>query len=195
MNVTHAPAGTESSRNRSSAGSSDSFIASGPLTRHKDRRSAQPAATGCPSTPLFTFLRMAQPARPLTPAPQSARARDRLRVVDEPRVVLRPRPSPAVIRRRRAVALGGLTGLIALPLAILAIGGSPSSQAGRISALLSAGATAPRPLFDPLSPALLAVVAGHDACVAASPKPAPAPRAHDVQVHGSSATAVVTSSD
>jgi hypothetical protein len=138
---------------------------------------------------------MAQPARPLSPAPAPARSRDRLRLVDEQRAVLRPRPSPAVIRRRRAVALGGLCGLIGLPLAILAIGGSPPSEAGRISALLGAGATSPRTLCDHLSPALLGVVGGHDACVAASPERGPAARVHDVHVHGSSATAIATSSD
>jgi hypothetical protein len=138
---------------------------------------------------------MAQPARPLSQVPAPARARDRLRVVDEPRVVLRPRPSAAVIRRRRAVALGGLAGLIGLPLAILAIGGSPPSEAGRISALLSAGATSPRTLCDHLSPAMLGVVGGHDACVAASPERGPAARVRDIHIHGSTATAVVTSSD
>lgn len=135
---------------------------------------------------------MAQPARPLSPVPEPA---TRLRVADEPRHIPRPKPSPQVIRRRRAVALGGLAGLIGLPLALVAIGGSTPSEVARVTALLSAGSTAPQTLCDHLSSPLLAVVGGHDACVASSPERGPSADVHDVRITGSTATAVVTSSD
>lgn len=126
---------------------------------------------------------MAQAARSLPPAPQ----RPRLRAVPPPR-----RPPPEVIRRRRAVALGGLAGMIGLPLALVALGSGPS-DAGRIAALLTQGASEPATLCDHLSSGMVRAVGGHDACVAASPTRGPEGTVSDVRVDGAAATAVVSS--
>jgi hypothetical protein len=107
--------------------------------------------------------------------------------------VRRGSPSPAVIRRRRAVALGGLTGMIALPLALVALGGgSAGTDSEQITELLGRGATAPPTLCDHLSGGMLQAIGGHDACVAASPERGPGGEVTSVRVHGSTATAVVT---
>jgi len=131
---------------------------------------------------------MSQAARPLRAAPTPA-PRPRLRAVPPARG-----PSPAVIRRRRLVALAGLGGLIALPLAFLALAGG-SSDAARIEALLSAGAQRPAGLCDHLSGAMLRAVGGHDACVAASPTRGPAGEVSAIRVSGARASAVVTRAD
>lgn len=103
----------------------------------------------------------------------------------------RRRPSPAVIRRRRAIALGGLAGLVALPLALVATGGGAGTDAERIESLLARGATEPRTLCDQLSAGLLQAIGGHGACVAASPSRGPGGDVTSVRVDGATATAVV----
>lgn len=129
---------------------------------------------------------MAQAARPLPQAPPH-RPR-RLRAVTPP-----PRrgPSRAVIRRRRILAVAGLGGLIGLPLAILALGGGPATEAQRIERLLAEGAVSPATLCDHLSRGMLGAIGGHDACVAASPERGPAATVSEVRVQGATATAVV----
>jgi hypothetical protein len=122
------------------------------------------------------------------PAP----ARERLRAVPPPSRQASRRPSPAVIRRRRAIAVGGLTGLIGLPLALVALGGSAPSDTGRIVTMLTAGATEPVSLCDHLSAGMLRAIGGTDACVAASPARAPGGEVHDVRIAGAAATAIVT---
>jgi hypothetical protein len=124
---------------------------------------------------------MAEPARPLEQAPPR---RPPLRAVPPPRG-----PSAHVIRRRRAVALSALALLVALPLVALNLGGG--SESGRISALLTRGASDPATLCDHLSSGMLAAIGGHDACVAASPERAPAATVENVRVDGDAATAVV----
>ena len=106
-------------------------------------------------------------------------------------VAHRRRPSPAVVRRRRAVALGGLTGMVALPLAIVALGGGAGSEAQRIEAMLARGAAEPATLCDHLSAGMLQAIGGHGACVAASPTRGPGGDVRDVRIDGASATAVV----
>lgn len=127
---------------------------------------------------------MAQAARSLPPAPRSTPA-PRLRAVPPPRG-----PSPAVIRRRRAVALAALAVLVALPVGFLTTGGA-GSDSERISALLSAGASRPAALCDHLSMGMLQAIGGHEACVAASPERAPAGKVRDIRVAGDSASALV----
>lgn len=129
---------------------------------------------------------MAQAARPLPSEPPPPRPQ--LRAVPPPR----RRPSRAVIRRRRLVALGGLAGMIGLPLAIVALGGGPATEADRIEALLAAGATEPKTLCDHLSTGMLDAIGGRDACLAASPDRGPAATVSDVRVDGAAATAVVS---
>ena len=127
---------------------------------------------------------MAQAARPLPAEP--SRTRPALRAVPPPRG-----PSRAVIRRRRIVALAGLVGLIGLPLAIVATGGGPSTESGRIDALLSTGASEPRTLCDHLSSGMLAAIGGRDACLAVSPERGPGGTVSRIRIDGTSATAVV----
>jgi len=134
---------------------------------------------------------MAQAARP-RPS-EAPRPRPPLRAVPPPSGPSRRGPSKAVIRRRRIVALCGLTGLIGLPLVIVAIGGGPTSDAGRIEALLAAGATEPRTLCEHLSSGMLTAVGGTDACLAASPERGPAATVSGIRVDGATATAVVAS--
>ena len=101
-------------------------------------------------------------------------------------------PSPAVIRRRRAVALGGLTGMVALPLALVALGGGAAgSDAEQIESLLARGAAEPKTLCDHLSAGMLQAIGGHGACVAASPSRGPGGTVTDVRIDGAAATAVV----
>jgi hypothetical protein len=100
-----------------------------------------------------------------------------------------------VIRRRRAVAVGGLAGLIGLPQANVAIGGSAPSESGRISALLTRGASEPQTLCDHLSTTMLRAVGGHGVCLAASPQRGPAGEIHDVRITGTTATAIVSRAD
>ena len=103
----------------------------------------------------------------------------------------RRRPSPAVIRRRRAVAVGGLCGMVALPLALLALGGGPDSDSRRIESLLATGAAEPKTLCDHLSTGMLQAIGGHGACVAASPTRGPGGDVTSVRIDGATATAVV----
>src|SRR3954451_13828789 len=131
---------------------------------------------------------MAQAARPLPSAPDLP-APQRLRAVPPPRTAAR-RPSPAVIRRRRAVALGGLVALILLAIAALSIGGSASAS-GQISDLLRRGAAVPASLCDHLSPAMLAAAGGHSGCLHSSPARGPDATVGGIRIHGDSATAVV----
>jgi hypothetical protein len=138
---------------------------------------------------------MAQAARPLPPTPGEAPPPQRLRAVPPPPRTRRRAPSPEVIRRRRAVALGGLAGLIGLPLAIVALGGSPPSATGQISSLLTRGASEPATLCDHLSSGLLRAVGGHAACVAASPARAPGGEVRNVRIKGLTASAIVSSND
>jgi hypothetical protein len=129
---------------------------------------------------------MAEAARSLQPAP----TRPPLRAVPPPRG-----PSRAVIRRRRLVAMGGLAGLIGLPLAVLALGTGPGSDREQIGALLTAGAAKPATLCDHLSGAMLRATGGHDACVAASPERGPGGTVESVRIRGEAATAVVVRED
>jgi hypothetical protein len=116
----------------------------------------------------------------------------RLRAVPPAPPAVRPRrPSPAVIRRRRAVALAGLAALAVLPLAALNLGGSPGGDAARIAALLRAGASDPMTLCAHLSPAMLAAAGGRAACVRSSPARGPDATVDGIRVHGATATAVV----
>jgi len=128
---------------------------------------------------------MTEPARSLPHAP----TRPPLRAVPPPRG-----PSPAVIRRRRAVALGALLGMAGLPLALL-LGTGGGSDRERITALLTAGASRPATLCDQLSEGLLQAAGGREACVAASPQRAPAGTVQDVRITGDTATAVVVRGD
>ena len=130
---------------------------------------------------------MAQAARPLPPEPPAA---PRLRVVPS---TDRRRPSAAVIRRRRVVALLGLAALIGLPVGVVAIGGGASSETARIEALLSTGSVAPATLCDHLSQGMLGAIGGHGACVAASPERGPSATVDQVRVDGAAATALVHS--
>jgi hypothetical protein len=132
---------------------------------------------------------MAQAARPLPS--DEPRPRPQLRAVPPP--PRRRPPSRAVIRRRRIVALGGLGALIALPLAVLATGGGPSSDSARIEALLATGASEPRTLCDHLSGGMLTAIGGTDACLAASPERGPAATVSKIRIDGTVATAVVSS--
>lgn len=125
---------------------------------------------------------MAQPARPL----ELPAAPPRLRVVAPSRAVPR-----SVVRRRRAVALAGLAGLVVLPVAFLVPGGGPADT-GRIAALLSRGASEPRWLCDHLSAAALRVAGGPAACRAASPSRGPGGRVGGIRVEGGRARALVT---
>ena len=100
-------------------------------------------------------------------------------------------PSRAVIRRRRAVALGGLTGMVVLPLAFVSLGGAAGSDAQRIESLLSRGASEPATLCEHLSAGMLQAIGGHAACVDASPTRGPAGVVRDVRIDGAAATAVV----
>lgn len=103
------------------------------------------------------------------------------------------RPSPAAVRRRRAVALAGLAALLALPVALLA--GRPGAPDTReITSLLTRGSAAPATLCDDLSAGMLRAIGGHEACLRTSPARGPAGRVHDVRVSGATARAVVTSS-
>lgn len=129
---------------------------------------------------------MAEAARSLPPTP----ARPSLRAVPPPRG-----PSPAVIRRRRLVALAGLAGLIGLPLALVAIGTGPGTDREQIAALLSAGAERPATLCDHLSGAMLQATGGRDACVAASPDRGPGGAVESIRIDGAAATAVVVRDD
>lgn len=138
---------------------------------------------------------MAQAAPPLPSASGAAPTRERLRAVPPAPRARSRRPLPEVIRRRRAVALGGLTGLIGLPLALAAMGGSAPSATGQISALLGRGANEPATLCDHLSTGMLRAIGGHDACVAASPARGPGGEVHSVKVSGDTATAVVSRND
>lgn len=126
---------------------------------------------------------MAQPAHSLPPAPRSTPA-PRLRAVPPPRG-----PSPAVIRRRRAVALAALAAFVTLPVALLTTGAGSDSE--RIAALLTAGASRPATLCDHLSTGMSRAIGGPDACVAASPERAPAGTVQEVRIAGDSASALV----
>jgi hypothetical protein len=131
---------------------------------------------------------MAASPRPLTEVPPVRRAA-------APVVPLRParRPSPAVIRRRRAVALGGLVAFVAVVAALVAGRGGPS-DAERIGALLTRGSVSPATLCDHLSAGMLQAIGGRDGCLRASPARGPAGRVQDVRVAGDRATAIVASS-
>jgi hypothetical protein len=137
---------------------------------------------------------MAQAARSVPSIPVAAPSRERLRMVPPPRRTSRA-PSPAVIRRRRIVAVGGLAGLIGLPLAVIALGGGAGSSAGQITSLLQRGTADPAVQCNHLSSGMLLAVGGHAACVAASPGRGPGGTVHDVRVHGSTATAIVSTND
>jgi hypothetical protein len=126
---------------------------------------------------------MTQPVR--APEHEPPR-RPPLRAVPPPR-----RPDPAVIRRRRLVALIGLALLVALPIAVFTLLGGGQSDGKRISALLTTGASEPATLCDHLSTPMLEAVGGRDACLAASPERGPAGSVRDVSVNGDTAAAVV----
>jgi hypothetical protein len=133
---------------------------------------------------------MAQAARSAPPDPVAVPGRDRLRVVPPPRRLPR-RPAPAVVRRRRAVALAGLAALAALSAAVV-VGAGGASDAGRIAALLRRATSDPPVLCAHLSTAMLQAAGGRAACVRASPARAPRATVRDVRVGGSAATAIVS---
>jgi hypothetical protein len=133
---------------------------------------------------------MAQAARSAPPVPVAVPGRDRLRVVPPPRRLPR-RPAPAVVRRRRAVALGCLAALVALSAAVV-LGAGGATGAGRIAALLQRVMSDPPVLCDHLSSAMLQAAGGHAACVRASPARAPRAMVRDVRVGGSTASAIVS---
>jgi hypothetical protein len=135
---------------------------------------------------------MAQAAHPLPSVPPSPAA-SRLRAAPAPRPARRP--SPAVIRRRRALALGGLLALVALPFAWLSISGPSPSAAGQIAALLERGASDPATLCDHLSGAMLAAAGGHAGCVRSSPARGPNASVDSIRVNGDHATAIVRRPD
>jgi hypothetical protein len=129
-------------------------------------------------------------ARPLKAFPQPQGAP--LRVASRPGHTRHP--SPAVIRRRRAVALTGLAGLVALVLvAVVALAGGGDARA-QVTSLLERGAASPATICDHLSSRMLAAAGGHEACLRASPARGPASKVLDVRVHGDRATALVRSS-
>src|SRR4051794_34488969 len=124
---------------------------------------------------------MAQAARPL-PSAHNLPPAPRLRAVPSPPRAV-SRPSAAVIRRRRAGALGGLVALVLLAVGVMSLGG-PAGDADRISSLLRKGAADPASLCDHLSSGMLAAAGGHTACVNASPARGPAVTVDGVRVHG-----------
>src|SRR5437763_16357834 len=130
---------------------------------------------------------MAQAARSLPQAHDTALPA-RLRAVPPPRASRRP--SPAVVRRRRVVALAGLVALVGLAFAALSVGGS-SSEAGQISVLLRRGAIEPATRCHHLSGAMLTAAGGHGACVRSSPARGPGATVDGIRIHGDRATAVV----